>query len=402
MRLTIVNTLYAPHCFGGAERAVQALAEGLCARGHQVSVATLGEGDRAERSVVNGVTVRRIPLENGYWPYAGSAPAPHRRALWHLRDFHNAAMGSRLGQVLDEEKPDAVHTHNLAGFSVAAWDEAARRGLPIVHTLHDYYLLCPPSTMYQGTRNCARSCGRCLPFAAYRSRASRAVHAVTGVSRFLLDRHLGQGFFSRRVAASVVFNSVAPAARGEERGRAVRPWTFGFIGRVCEGKGVRWLLESFARCAGAGERLLIAGAGDPAFVDAMKARFASPAVRFLGQADSSVFFRQVDAVVVPSLWNEPFGRTVIEALAHRLPVIGTRRGGIPEILRDGVTGLLVDPDDAGSLAEAMRRLARDPARAASLGAAGALELPRYAQTTSVDAYERAYAKVSAFPEPVHA
>ncbi len=402
MRLTIVNTLYAPHCFGGAERAVQALAEGLCARGHQVSVATLGEGSRPERSVVNGVTVRRIPLQNGYWPYSGSAPAARRRALWHLRDFHNAAMGSRLGRILDEEKPDAVHTHNLAGFSVAAWDEAARRGLPIVHMLHDFYLLCPPSTMYQGTRNCARSCGRCLPFAAYRSRASRAVHAVTGVSRFILDRHLGQGFFGRRGAASVVFNSVAPVARGEERERTPRPWTFGFIGRVCEGKGVRWLLESFARSAGPGEQLVIAGEGDPAFVHAMKARFASPAVRFLGQVDSPTFFRQVDAVIVASLWNEPFGRTVIEALAHRLPVIGTRRGGIPEILRDGVTGLLVDPDDAGSLAVAMRRLARDPAWAARLGAAGALELPRYAQAASIDAYERAYATLRACAEPVHA
>jgi glycosyltransferase involved in cell wall biosynthesis len=70
MKIALLNTLYAPYQSGGAERSVQILAEGLCRRGLSVSVITLGEPHLEARSVINGVTVYRLPLENWYWPFA--------------------------------------------------------------------------------------------------------------------------------------------------------------------------------------------------------------------------------------------------------------------------------------------------------------------------------------------
>ena len=81
------------------------------------------------------------------------------------------------------------------------------------------------------------------------------------------------------------------------------------------------------------------------------------------------FYRRADVLVVPSL-SEAFGKPAVEAMASGLPVVATRVGGIPEVVADGETGLLVPPNDPVALAEAMGRLAADPALRARLGAAG--------------------------------
>jgi glycosyltransferase involved in cell wall biosynthesis len=89
-------------------------------------------------------------------------------------------------------------------------------------------------------------------------------------------------------------------------------------------------------------------------------------VRFLGFTRAEEFYRQLDVLVVPSLWHEPFGMVVIEAFAHGVPVVGSRRGGIPEIVGDGRTGLLFEPDAPGELRDALAALVADPGRAAEM------------------------------------
>lgn len=398
MKIALVNTLYAPYQVGGAERSAQELAEGLAGRGHSVAVITLGEAHLDCRSVINGVTVYRLPLENWYWPYSESLGNAAERAAWHLRDFHNAAMSARVGSVLDRERPDIVHTHSLAGFSVGVWSQATRRRVPIVHTLHDYYLMCPPSAMYRTAGNCEGICARCLPFAAYRRRASQPVDAVVGVSRFILERHMRAGFFERCRTAKVIFNWLR-VARRKAPGTRKGPLVFGFIGRLCLEKGVEWLLEVFTASAHPGASLVVAGKGQPGLVDSLKARFSSPSVTFIGHVDPAAFYEQVDVVVVPSLWNEAFGRTAIEPLAYGIPVIASKRGGLAEIVEDGVTGILVDPHEAGSLARAMNRFCAEPDLAGRLGRNGPQRLSRFSEDSAFDAYASLYAQVIRNPEP---
>jgi glycosyltransferase involved in cell wall biosynthesis len=394
VKIAFLNTLYAPYqFFGGAERAVQLLAEGLCARGHSVCVITLGEPDAGSRDIVNGITVHRLPLHNWYWPFSGFAPNAAQRAAWHVRDFHNAAMSARVGSVLDAESPDVLHTHNLSGFSVGIWGEAARRRVPVVHTVHDHYLMCPPSVMYRNGVNCEQLCARCLPFAAYRRKASQQVQGAVGVSQYILDRHLGEGFFGHAGTAKVIFNSVR-AAGSTRQDRPKGPLTFGFMGRLLAGKGIRWLLEVFTGNAQPGERLVIAGAGDPGTVESLKAQFASPCVTFLGHVDPASFYEQIDVLFVPSLWNEAFGRTAIEALAYGIPVIASNRGGIPEAIQDGVTGLIVEPDEPGALARAMRRFSAEPELVSRLGGNGSQRVSRFSEESALDAYESVYADVT--------
>lgn len=97
-------------------------------------------------------------------------------------------------------------------------------------------------------------------------------------------------------------------------------------------------------------------------------------VSFLGHlahSDLATLFYDADVFVHPSVWGEPFGMPVVEAMTAGLPVVASRVGGIPEIVVDGKTGLLVEPDDPVSLAGAILQLVRDKKRAQCMGAAGA-------------------------------
>jgi glycosyltransferase involved in cell wall biosynthesis len=161
-----------------------------------------------------------------------------------------------------------------------------------------------------------------------------------------------------------------PAGRTRESlGLAPDDLLVGFTGNLIPRKGVDVLLRGFARCAARHPRmhLVIAGAvpvGSP--VD-YRARYEAlchelgvrQRVHFLGFVpDVRSLVVDVDMLVLPSL-QEPFGRSIIEAMALGTPVIATRVGGIPEIIEDGRDGLLVPPSDEAALGLALERLAFD-------------------------------------------
>lgn len=393
MKIALVSTLYAPYQYGGAERSTQLLAEGLAQRGHDVCVITLGEKSVEPAGVVNGVRVERVPLENWYWPYSGYYANKLARAAWYLRDLRNGAMSARVAAILDRERPELVNTHSLYGFSVDVWREARARAIPLVHTLRDYYLICAPGTMYRHPENCASVCARCRPFAAYRRRASLAVDAAVGISRFILERHVRQEFFARSHTRRVIHNALPALPCRPPKQPPKGPLVYGYIGRIDAEKGIDWLLDSFRRRARAGEKLVVAGTGEPGLVASLKARYASSAVTFIGHVDPAVLFEQVDVVVVPSLSHEPFGRAAIEPLSYGIPVIASNRGGLPEVVADGETGILVDPDEPGSLSRAMERFSTAPQLVAQMSGRCSERLPQFSQDAIACAYEDLFVEV---------
>ena len=101
-------------------------------------------------------------------------------------------------------------------------------------------------------------------------------------------------------------------------------------------------------------------------------------------------FRRSAIAVVPSIWAEPFGIVVIEAMAGGAAVVASRVGGIPEIIEDGVSGVLVAPGDVDALAEALRALIDDPARRAEMGVAARLRSEDFACDRVVPVVEAVY------------
>lgn len=357
MRVLLVNSLFYPDEPGGAERVVRVLATALTRRGIETLVVALSRSGRVEHDVVGDVQVTRVPLANIYNPFADGRSHPGwKRLVWHGLDDWNPVMRRRLGKIIKAFRPDIVDLHNLAGFSSSAIAAAKACGVPVVQTVHDYYFACPKATMFRAETNCRAQCLECRVLTRQRRRASRTVDAVAGVSRAVLRTLEQTGVFRGVSVRKAIGNPCEQPADDAGRGPPGEGIRLGFLGRLDVTKGVETIIEAMRLMPDLPVTLVVAGRGDVSYETALKQRAAGLPVRFAGHVKPDVLLNQIDVLVVPSKWREPFGLVIFEAFARGIPVIGARIGGIPDCVGDGGTGWLVQPDNSAVLAARVRDL----------------------------------------------
>lgn len=357
MKVLIFNTLYYPYQIGGAERSVQLLAESLKINGDEVTVVTLHEGNKIEKITHNGVSVIKLPLTNFYWPW-GEAKNGLTKLLWHLCDIYNIKMRKVLEAVLKDKTYDIVHTNNLCGFSVAVWNWAKKQGLPIVHTARDYYLLNPNAKLFRKGRNHSPRTVDSLFFSFIKKKNSSKVTQFVGISHYIKDLHVSNGFFKNNIS-SVIYNSIAVREIATQRSKIYREderIVLGYLGRIEDNKGIEFLLSSLEMVGNGVFNLLVAGNGDEKYISFLKERYSNVSFEFVGTVNVVDFFPEIDYLIVPSLWHEPFGRVVVEANSYSIPVIASNRGGIPEIIIDGKTGFVFDAGNDNALIKLLQEI----------------------------------------------
>jgi glycosyltransferase involved in cell wall biosynthesis len=390
MRILLVNTGHPAEIKGGAEAAVLDLAHRLVARGHSVALAVHHAGRRLERATENGLRVYRLPNRNLYFGFDGrKRPAPLRLA-WHALDSANPLMAAAFGEILDEEKPDILNTHVLAGLSPLVWREARRRAVPIVHYLHEYGAMCPRGSGFRDGRLCEEPCTACALLTRPRKRLSGLVDTIVGVSRYTLERHLAWGFFpkAQRTVIPNIFDGLVFQGRPTP---SARPLRIGYFGRLIPDKGAHLLVEAVKALPPERCSLDIAGTGDEAYVAALAA--AAPAnARFLGWVRAPDFFPTIDLLVVPSIWPDPQPRVVFESYMYGVPVVGARAGGIPEQIDEDRTGWLVHANSATDLARLLRARIEDRRDKALLSRAFEHRLAALEPDHVAGLYEAAYAE----------
>lgn len=398
MNVLIVNNFYDPNVFGGGERSVQFLAEGLASLGQSVSVMTLALDGVARTQAINGVEVHYVNVGN----LGATMHKPDRtlfeRIAWHVSAEMNLRTGAAFRSLARRVDADLVHTNNLPGFSTSVWRESRKLKIPVVHTLRTYFLMCARMTMYRASGNCERQCGACRGLTQRRRRHSDDVEAVVGNSEFILNRHLASGYFSRASERAVVFSGYS-AADDEVSGHTTaesRELRIGYIGRLHPTKGVEDLLQALRRIDDRCWQLRVAGKGTPDYERRLQDMMLDTRIEFLGWTDAASFFRGIDLLVVPSLWHEPLPRTIFESYAHGVPVIASNRGGNPEAVSAGETGWIYDPGRPGTLRELLRSALVNPSgvrsmRAACLKAAAEFAPERCARGY-LDVYRRASKK----------
>ncbi len=360
--ILIVNTLYPPSQVGGAEKSVSLLAEALVRAGNRVICVCLTNASSRIDEERNGVTVVRLPLDNIYWPYDGGAkPSGPKRILWHLIDMWNVKAARRFGPLLDEFKPDVVHTNNLTGFSVAVWHEVRQRGIPIVHTLRDYSLACGRSALFRDNHLCETRCLDCKALTAVRQWKSTEVDKVASNSAYVIAAHDQHGFFKGKPSA-VIYNIADLSAKPTRANTPDDTLVFGFIGRVEEEKGIEVVLEATRAMETSNWRLAIAGRGIPEYVEGLKAKYNDPRIEWLGFASPDTFYSSIDTSLIASIWPEPLPRTLIESFAYGRSAICARSGGIPEIAAQGKCVAEYDAFDVAALARLMDAAVRDANR----------------------------------------
>ena len=302
------------------------------------------------------------------------------------RMFWNATAARQFARLVRDFRPDVVHVHGIhRQISPSILVEARRAGVPVVQTLHDYHPICASGDLLlAGSRACdPPRCGPvyvlpcllhgCVHQNTVKSalgaaellwrrwvvRHERLVDAFVSPSRYLAGVVAAGGFSHRPI--HVLPNAIPVPAHLPE-GTAGE--TFVYAGRLSREKGLSTLLRAAEL---AGVNLLIAGAGP---LQQALSEQAPRGVRFLGRLPGDEVDRLLAAsraAVVPSEWAENAPMAVLEPMALGRPVIASRMGGIPEQIRDGVDGVLVDAGDELQLAAALRVLADDPALADRLG-----------------------------------
>jgi glycosyltransferase involved in cell wall biosynthesis len=341
LKILIVSSTYEPFVVGGAERVAQALASSLTREGHRVAVVTTQpRGGICDREL-DGVSVHYLPVRNVYRPFSDYQPNVVAKALWRMVDSYNFPMLPMLREVIAHEAPDVVNTHNLLGFSVAAWSAADRLDVPIVHTMHDQYLLCHRSTMFKNGRNCSRQCPGC--------------RLAVGVSRFILDRHQRLGYFQSAESMVIYNTGLADSSHAMREPRTGKKLRFGFLGQIIPTKGVHALIDAFVADELLDTELWIAGRGEGDYENDLRRRTqAMHNIRWLGYVKPAELFENIDVLVVPSVWHDTAPLVVLEAASHAVPVLGSDRGGIPELIPPS-TGWTFDPSDPAGLRTALIR-----------------------------------------------
>lgn len=356
MKILFINTLYSPNIVGGAERSVQFLAESLVQEGHQALVITTTVGED-KIDYLNGAKVYYIGIKNLYHPHINHKNTKINlalKSLWHTIDTYNPLMAGKVEKIISIECPDLVHTNNIAGFSVAIWQIIKKHKIPLVHTLRDYYLMCPRKhIMFRNGKNCENPCFDCKAYSLAKRQISNSVDAVIGISQFILNRHLNLNYFSRTSCKKVIYNSYQAAASPRTESSRLR---LGYLGRLEQPKGFELLLQRLQQLTNNKDwELRVGGRVSDKNIADLRNRYPLPNVHYLGFVKPEVFFSEVDVLIVPSLWQEPLGRIVLEAYAHGVPVIGSNRGGIPEIIEPGSTGFVFNPELEETLVEMVNK-----------------------------------------------
>ncbi|WP_100258958.1 glycosyltransferase family 4 protein [Qipengyuania seohaensis] len=352
MKILLLNSLFPPSTVGGAERSVEVLAKGLSSAGFHITVISLTDGDDITE-VRDGVKIHRLAHGNIYWPYDGIRRGGGSRLRWHMNDGMKFAHQSKIADILQRVSPDVVHTNNLTGFGSEVIPLAKSHGLPVVHTLRDFGIMCSRSSVFKNLRDCTTRCLSCRILTSNKVAGASEVDLVVGNSSYMIERHRELGVF-RDVPARVIYNAVpgildnrpvAAQAAGDDA------YHLGFAGAIKPEKGIEVLLRALRSLDRSDWKLSIAGKGDDEYIRSLKGTYSDLPIEWLGFVPVEPFLDSIDMMVIPSIWPEPMPRTLIEAMAHRLPAVVSDAGGSPEVAAMYPGAQVYPRQDADALAE---------------------------------------------------
>jgi glycosyltransferase involved in cell wall biosynthesis len=353
MKVLLVCAAFPPYGKGGGPVASHMIAHAL-AEHNDVAVITVS--DRYEQWQDGKIRVRSIGSPNIYWNYW----KPHSvlaKILWHILENFNPRAFFRILKEIRREKPDILATVSVENVNVATWLAARLFGIPTVHFIQSYFLLCWRGSMFKKRKNCLDQCRFCKVVTIGRKRLSACVDLVAAEADATLKLHLDHGYF--KDAASFVAPGILakpPAIFHSDR-RPDEPLRVGYIGILTFNKGVH-LIARAARKLSSPDRInvIIAGDGDANYRNELTVEFRGIPTSFEGWVVPAQFYGKIDVLVVPSLWREPFGRVCIEAFAAGVPVVASNIGGLATVVKENRNGFLFSPDNLDQLATILESL----------------------------------------------
>jgi glycosyltransferase involved in cell wall biosynthesis len=369
MRVLLLSQFYPP-VIGGEERHVRNLAAALAARGHSVSVATQAVPDRVGTEMDGEVRVHRL---RGTLQRVGALFTDSERPF--APPIPDPGLMLSLRTVIAQERPNVIHAHNWLLHSFLPLKPFSRA--PLVVTLHDYSLVCArKNLMHVGRPCCGPALPKCMRCASQHYHGTKgSVVAVANWVDAVLERRLVDKFLAvsravarlnrldeTRVPFEIIPNFVpddvdelSTNVSHSELSHLPDRYIL-FVGDLHPQKGVTLLIDAYARLKSAPNLVLIGRRFPETPVK------LPPNVRIFESWPHAAImhaWRRCLFGVAPSVWHEPCATVVLEAMGQGKPMVVTDMGGMPELVSDGVTGLVVKPE-ASTLSAALTRLLANP------------------------------------------
>lgn len=336
--------------------------------------------------------------------------------------YDNDIINNKFAGLLSEIKPDIVHIQHLLFLSMGIIEEIKKQGIPIVFTLNDYWLLCHQGQLLKDNLETCNTydiydCAKCLKFLLSMKKGVMGIYHFLkgrlpvfllqfikniyfGYSRIsvnkkeeinqinlrvrrskeicsMVDMFLSPSVFLRRkfVEFGIPENKIILSGYGINakflkelkivKSDRIR---FGFIGTLLPAKGVHILISAFNKIQKSNAELKIYGRnatykGFEYYLKYIKELVKNKNIHFMGGYDNeniAKIFSGIDVLVIPSIWYENSPLVIREAFLAKIPVITSKIGGIPELVDDGVNGVLFNPEDVNDLKEKIEYIINNP------------------------------------------
>ncbi len=344
MKVCLINNLYGKNAVGGAETVVSRRALLCKEQGNEVCIITTkaSKSPKIEKNNENGIDIYRVYIPNIFYYKDLGKHGFFLKLIWHFIDIFNSP--KVIKQVLKEEKPDVVETHNLMGinFKVIRNKEKGIKKYKWTHYLHDVQLVEPSGVLIWNHKN-----DNVLQkiYSWIVKSKFRDVDEVVSPSEFLKKFYEERGFFnsSEFIVHSLEFNKIQIKACNNK---------FLYVGSLVDHKGIRVLMNVWDRVVGDKELHIV---GDGILRDEVEKWVSDkPNVKVHGRLegeDLENIYNECDTLIFPSICIENNPTVIHEAHAHGLRVIASDTGGVREIV--GENDVLVEP---GNVKEMMKHL----------------------------------------------
>ena len=397
MRILQVAHGYPPEKWGGAELVTATLVQSLAQRGHAVTVFARTADPAAEE-----FSVQQDPSDTD--GHTGVRVVRVVNNLSHASQFRleydHPFLDEAFHRVLTDTRPDVVHVQHVIHLSGSVLQVPAQLGYPVVLSLHDFFFACARIHLVDNHRRLCpgpdrgERCGACLHEETSADEArrrfqyfERLLHIPRQVivpSQFLADRMAAlfpfleprlqvlapgvlpvQGVRASSPQTTAARTAALPEQIQPEDRKHQEPMRVLYIGALVPHKGPHLILQAVRGVSVGGLTVSLYGeraANRSAYAERLETDATGRPVRFCGpyrHAQLSAILARHDVLVVPSICEETFSLVTREALQAGLPVIAARRGALPEVIQDGVNGLLFEAGNADDLRRCLERLRTD-------------------------------------------